>query len=219
MNLDEVTDAWRSNDLSQLYGVDKTLLHQMLRQEQARLAKQRRTMRWFIYGVTAFLLITAPLFFAILIDPHQPPEFSARVVVWDYVVGFVGLAAALTIAGAVFALRRSHEVRERGFGDSLRDHLRRRIAHLDAEVTSERRLALTLAAAMLIGGTAISILAGRIKHVPVPWSEMIWPSPIKIVLILGFFYLLLFRWIPRGHEQNVQRKRQLEALLKELDGQ
>jgi hypothetical protein len=55
--------------------------------------------------------------------------------------------------------------------------------------------------------------------VPVAWSELLWPAPLRIVLILGFFYLLLFRWIPRGHERNVQRRRQLEALLKELDDQ
>lgn len=219
MNLDDVTEVWRSKDLSQLYGVDKTVLHLMLRQEQARLEKQRRRVRWFMYAVNAFLLITAALFFAILIDPHQPAEFSARVVVWDYVVGVVGVAAALTLAGALLAARRRQLAREQGFGDSLRDHLRRRIAQLDAEVTGERRLALIIVAAGLIGATAISIVSGRIKHVPVAWSEMIWPSPIKIVLILGFFYLLLFRWIPRGHEQNVERKRQLEALLKELDGQ
>ena len=219
MNLDELTAVWRAQDLSPLYGVDKALLHQVLRQEQAKLEKQRRRVRWFMYVVNAVLLITAGLFFAILIDPNQPPTFSARLVVWDYVVGVVGVAATVTIAGALFALRRSHEARERGFGDSLRDHLRRRIAHLDAEVTSERRLALTLVAAILISGTAISILAGRIQHVPVPWSEIVWPSPFKTVLILGFFYLMLFRWMPREREQNVQRKRQLEALLKELDGQ
>ena len=219
MNLDDVTEAWRSKDLSQLYGVDKTLLHQLLRQEQAKLEKQRRRMRRFVYVVNAVLLITAALFFAILIDPNQPPAFSARLVVWDYVVGVVGVAAALILAGALFAPRRSRQAREQGFGDSLRDHLRRRIAQLDAEVTGERRLALTMVAAMLICATAITILSGRISHVPVPWSEMIWPSPFTMVLILGFFYLLFFRWIPRERQHNVQRKRQLEALLKELDGQ
>ena len=217
MNLDDVMAAWRSQDLSPLYGVDKTLLHQVLRQEQAKLEKQRRKMRRFMYVVNAFLLITAGLFLAIMIDPNQPPTFSARLIVWDYVVGGVGVAAAVTIAGALFALRRSHQARERGFGDSLRDHLRRRIAHLDAEVTGERRLALTMVAAMLICATAISIVSVRIKHVPVPWSETVWPSPFAIVLILGFFYLLLFRWMPRERQHNVQRKRQLEALLKELD--
>ena len=218
MNLDDVTEAWRSKDVSQLYGVDKTLLHQVLRQEQAKVEKRLSKMRRFMYGVSAVLLFTAALFFAILIDPNQPPAFSARLVVWDYVVGVVAVVAVVTIAGAVFALRRSHEARERGFGDSLRDHVRRRIAHLDAEVTDERRLAFTLLVAPLIAGKAIAILAGRIKHVPVPWSEMIWPSPLAILLIL-FGYLLLFRWGPRERQHKVQRKRQLEALLKELDGQ
>ena len=218
MNLDDVTEAWRSKDLSQLYGVDKTLLHQVLRQEQAKLEKQRRKTRRFAYVVNAVLLITAALFFAILIDPNQPPTFSARLVVWDYVVGVVGVAAALILAGALFATSRSRQAREQGFGDSLRDHLRRRIAQLDAEATGERRLGWTMVAAMLICATAITILSGRISHVPVPWSEMIWPSPFKIVLILGFFYLLFFRWMPR-ERHNVQRKGQLEALLKELDGQ
>jgi hypothetical protein len=219
MTLDDVTAAWRSQDLSPLYGVDKPLLHQMLRQEQAKLEKQQRRMKRFVYVVSAVLLITAALFFAILIDPNQPATFSARLVVWDYVIGVVGVAAAVTIAAALSALRRSYEARERDFGDSLRDHLRRRIAHLDAAVTSERRLALTLLAAMLIGATAISILAGRIKHVPVSWSEITWPSPFLTVLILVFFYLLLFRWPRRRRRRNVARKRQLEALLKELDGQ
>ena len=219
MNLDEVTEAWRSKDLSQLYGVDKTLLHLMLRQEQAKLEKQRRRTRRFMYVVNTVLLIMAGLFFAILIDPNQPPAFSGRLVVWDYVVGVVGVAAALILAGALFATSRSRQAREQGFGDSLRDHLRRRIAQLDAEVTGERRLAWTMVVAMLICATAITILSGRISHVPVPWSEMIWPSPFVMVLIVGFFFLLFFRWIPRERQHNVQRKRQLEALLKELDGQ
>ena len=219
MNLDDLMAVWRTQDLSPLYGVDKALLHQVLRQEQAKLEKQRRKMRRFMYVVNAFLLITAGLFLAIMIDPNQPPTFSAGLIVWDYVVGGVGVAAAVTIAGALFALRRSRQAREQGFGDSLRDHLRRRIAQLDAEATGERRLGWTMVAAMLICATAITILSGRISHVPVPWSEMIWPSPFKIVLILGFLYLLFFRWMPRERQQKLSRKRQLEALLKELDGQ
>ena len=219
MNLDDVMAAWRSQDLSPLYGVDKTVLHQVLRQEQAKLEKQRRRARWFIYVSNAILFVMAGLFFAILIDPNQPSTFSARLTVGDYVVGVVGVAAALILAGALFVARRSRQAREQGFGDSLRDHLRRRIAHLDAEVTGERGLALTILAAMLTCATAISILSGRIKHVPVPWSEIVLPSPFAIVLILGFLYLLFFRWIPRERQRNLLRKRQLEALLKELDGQ
>jgi uncharacterized integral membrane protein len=210
--------VWRSKDLSQLYGVDKTLLHQLLRQEQAKLEKQRRRARWFVWVATFVQLIMVALFFAILIDPNQPAAFSARLVVWDYVVGIVGVAAAVTIAGALIALGRSRQAREQGFGDSLRDHLRRRIVQLDAEGTGERRVLWTVFAAMLVCAIAISILSGRISHVPVPWSDMR-PSPFGMVLLVLIVFLLVFRWIPRPRQRNEQRKRQLEALLKELDSQ
>lgn len=217
MNPDELTKVWRSQDLSPLYGVDKGLLQQMLRQEQAKLEKQRRRARRFMYVVNAVLLIMAGLFFAILIDPNQPATFSARLTVWDYVVGVVGVAAALILGGALFAAGRSQQAREQGFGDSLRDHLRRRIAQLDAEAAGERRLALTTVVTTLMCAAAISILEGRIRHVPVPWNEIVWPSPFKVVLILGFLYLLFFRWMPREWQRRLSRKRQLEILLKELD--
>ncbi len=217
MNSDELTRVWHSQDLSPLYDVDRRLLQQMLGQEQATLEKQRRRARSFVYVVNAVLLIMAGLFFAILIDPNQPAKFSARLTVWDYVVGFVAVAAALIPAGALFAALRSRQAREQGFGDSLRDHLRRRIAQLDAAAASERRLSLTIVVTMLICATAISILAGRIRHVPVPWSEIVWPSPLKVVLILGFLYLVFFRWLPREWQRSVLRRRQLETLLKELD--
>jgi hypothetical protein len=141
-----------------------------------------------MYVVNAVLLIMAALFFAILIDPNQPATFSARLTVWDYVVGVVGVAAALILAGALLAARRSRQPREQGFGDSLRDHLRRRIAQLDADAAGQRRLALTTLVTTLI-----------------------------CVLIVGFLWLLFFRWMPREWQLRVSRKRQLETLLKDLD--
>ena len=133
MNLDDLTQVWRSQDLSPLYGVDKNVLHQVLRQEQAKLEKRLRRARWFMYVVNAVLLITAALFFAIMIDPNQPPTFSARLSMWDYVVGVVGVTASIVVWGTLFARRRSQRAHEQGFGDSLRDHLRRRIAQLAKE--------------------------------------------------------------------------------------
>jgi hypothetical protein len=217
MNPDELTAVWRSQDLSPLYGVDKSLLHQMLRQEEARLEKQQRRARWFVYGTNAVLLILAALFFAILIDPNQPATFSARLSVWDYVLGVVGVAAPLILAGALLAAHRSRQAREQGFGDSLRDHLRRRIAQLDAAAAGERRLALTIVVTTMICATAVAILESRIRHVPVPWSEIVRPSPLRIALIVGFIYLFFFRWMPREWQGQLSRKRQLETLLKQLD--
>ena len=212
MNLDDVMGAWRSHDLSPLFGVDKAQLHQVLRQEQARAEKQLRGMRWFMNVVTVLLLITAALFLAIMIDPKDDDVL----VVWDYVVGAVGVAAAIVLAGALFALQRSRRVREQGFDDSFRDHLRRRISRLDDESAGERRLALLVVAATLVCGAAISIAGHRINDVP--WGDIDW-SPFPSVLILLFACLLLFRWVPRARRRHVARRHQLEALLKELDGQ
>lgn len=220
MNLDEVMQGWRSQDASTFFGVDKTLLHQALRQERAELEKQRRRARRAGYVASAVLLIMAGLFLAIMIDPNQPPMFTARLVVWDYAVGGVGVAAAVTLAGVMFALRRSHQARERGFDDSLRDHLRRRIAQLDDEVTVERRLGLIALAAGLTCAMAIFIGNFRIAHVPVPYSEFGWPFPLVIVLAFAFVFLVSFKgWAPRWQPDKLARKRQLEALLKELEDQ
>jgi hypothetical protein len=212
MNLDEAMAAWRSGDLKPLYGVDQTRLHRALRQDQAKLAKLRRRVRWFMNVVNALLFLTAALFLAIMIDPKDDDVL----IVWDYVIGVAGVAATLTLAGALSVTRRSQQALEYGFGDSLRDHLRRRIAQLDAEATSERRLALIIVAATSIGGWAISIAGHRINDVP--WSEFD-RGVFPLVLMSAFIGLVLFRWAPRGRRRNLARRRELEALLTELDGQ
>ena len=214
MNLDDVIEGWRSQDASTLYGVvDKTRLHQVLRQEQAKLEKQSRRGTWvgYVFGV-APLLITSGLFLAIMFQPN----YDDVLIVWNYLVGVVGVAASIVVWGTLFARRRSQRAHEQGFGDSLRDHLRRRIAQLDYETTGGRRLALITLAAGLICAWAIPIAQQRIAHVPVPYSDFYW-SPLPIVLIFGFIYLLSQRSAPR--ERTLSRRRQLEALLKELDGQ
>lgn len=212
MNLDEVMAAWRSQDLSPLYGVDKTLLHQVLRQEQAKRERQVRRVRWVMYIVNGILFFTACLFLAIMIAPNDDDVLG----VWDYVVGGIGVAAAIVLAGALFAYRGFRRAREQGFGDSLRDHLRRRILQLDDEAAGERRFAWVIMLATWICAIAISFAGHRINDVA--WGEFEW-SPIPTVLILGFICLLLFRWGPRWRRRGRARKGQLEALLKELDGE
>jgi hypothetical protein len=60
----------------------------------------------------------------------------------------------------------------------------------------------------------------RIADVPVPYSELGLPSLKWTVLILGLLCLELFRWgRRRWRRNNLPRKRQLEALLTELDDQ
>lgn len=212
MNLDGLTDVWRSQDLSPLYRVDKTALHQMLQQEQVTLEKQARRSRLFMYAVTALLFTMSALFLAIMIDPNDDDVLS----VWDYAVGGMGVAASIVLGFALRAMRRLRTGREQGFGDSLRDHLRRRIAELDDEATGEHRLVVIIVVTTLICASAVSIASFRINDVP--WGEFDWWS-FQTVAIVAFYYFMLFRWLPAERRRKAPRKRQLETLLTELDGQ
>jgi hypothetical protein len=216
MTLDEVMEGWRLKDASTLFGLDKTLLHQALRQEQAEREKQSRRETWGGYVVSTVMLFIAA---ATLVTMFQASDDDV-LIVWDYVIGIAGVVGAIMVAWTLFALRRSRQAREQGFGDSLRDHLRRRIAEIDDAATGERRIGLIAFAAALICVFAISIAQFRAGDVPVPYSEMDLPSPRTAVLIVVLLCLELFRWGPRRErKKNLPRRRQLEGLLKELDGQ
>ena len=209
MNLDDLMEVWRSQDATALHGVDKTLLHLALQQEQAKLQKQRRIERWFIYVMSALLVAAMGLVLGIMIDSQDD---DVRIV-WDYAVPVVGAAAALVMSGAMYAIGRTQAAREQDFGESLRDQLRRRIAQLDDQATRELRLTLVGAVAAAICGTAIYVASRRINDVV--YNDD-WP------ILLGLIFLCAFSLGHRRRRRSVEqdilpRKRRLEVLLKEID--
>ena len=149
------------------------------------------------------------LFLGIMIYPQDDDVL----IVWDYAVPVVGAAAALVMAGAMYAIRRTQAAREQDFGESLRDQLRRRLAQLDDQATRELRLTLVGAVAAAICGMAIDVASRRINDVA--YNED-WP------ILFGLIFLCAFSWGHRRRRRSVQRdilprKRRLETLLKELD--
>jgi LPXTG-motif cell wall-anchored protein len=141
-----------------------------------------------------------------------PQDDDVRIV-WDYAVPVVGAAAALVMAGSMYAIRRTQVAREHGFGESLRDQLHRRIAQLDEQATREFRLTLVGAVAAAICGMAFYVAARRINDMA--YSEN-WP------MLFGLIFLGAFSLGHRRRRRSVQqvilpRKRRLEALLEELD--
>lgn len=209
MNLDDFMEAWRSQDATALHGVDQTLLHQALRQEQAKLQTQRRGERRFIYIMSALIVAAMGLFLGMMIYPDDDVVLT----VWDYAIPVVGAAAALVLGSVMYMNHRAQAASDRGFGDSFRDQLRLRIAQLDDQGTRERRLVLVMVAATLICGMAICLAARRINGVA--YNDD-WP------VVLGLIFLVAFvsghRRRRRSVEQDIlPRKRRLEALLQELD--
>lgn len=215
MNFDELMAVWKSQDAAPLHDVNQTLLHQALRQDEARLQKERRTEKWVVYLFGAGVVAAMALCLTQLIHFHRlASERHGAVTGWDYAMGIAGAAAALLAWGVVYVGHRAQARREQCFGESLRDQINRRITQLDDATTGGRRRTLLLL--VLVGAifpTAILYFFARINGKTLsdvsflPFAMIIW------CLLLGAWTLR------RSVQRAISRKRRLEELLKELDGQ
>jgi peptidoglycan/LPS O-acetylase OafA/YrhL len=212
MNLDELMAVWRSQDAAPLHDVDKTLLHLALRQDEAKLQRERRRVRWFLYLFSAGVIAGMALVLAIMIDRE-------RATGWDVALLVVGAASALLSGRATYMHHLAQLQREQSFGESLRDQLNRGIAQLDDEVASARRTSILVT--VLVGGIC-----------PVAILLAIWRLNEKSISDDGFQLVSLIMlcawtvassvWALRSSvvEGDVlPRKRRLEGLLKELEAE
>ena len=210
MNLDDLMAVWRSQDAAPLHGVNKTLLHLALRQDEAKLQKERRIERWIIYVVSAGLVAAMAVFLGMMILARERKVMTG----WDFAIGIGGAAAALLAGGAMYVGHRAQARREQRFGESLRDQLNRRIAQFDDRATIARA---TLVSVLLggVGGIAILLLGYRVNQKPFSDDGYMLFSTILMCVVLP---VAAGVWAIRRQAREVlPRKRRLEALLKELD--
>lgn len=216
MNFDELIAVWRTQDAAPLHDMNQTLLHLALRQDEAKLQKTRRRERWIIYVASASCVAGMAMFLGMLIYflGHRPEKVVTG---WDLVLPIVGAIAAAISVGAVYVNHRAQSRREQRFGESLRDQLGRRIAQLDDAVTSARGTSVLVI--LLVGGiapAAIVLLTWRVNDKSISDDGyMLVKLLIWCVLSVAFCVRQLRRHVQRD---ILPRKRQLEALLKELDG-
>ena len=210
MNLDDLIAVWRTQDAAPLHGVDKTLLHLALRQEQAKLQKERRIERWITYVASAGLVAAMAIFLGMMILARDREVMTG----WDFAIGIGGAAAALLAGGAMYVSHRAQARREQRFGESLRDQLNRRLAQLDDRTTIARG---TLVVVLLgaIGPIAIILLGLRVNQKSISDDGyMVVTSTFTLVWLVAIGI-----WeIRRQARAVLPLRRRLEALLKELDG-
>jgi hypothetical protein len=216
MNLDELREAWRSQDASPLHGINEAHLRLVLQQEVAKLQAQRRVNRRIIYVYSAGLFAGMAIFLVMIFGMLFYTDDDV-IVGWDVVTPIVGAAAALFMAVQLYVARRAEVQREQRFGESLRDQLGLRIAQLDYEATTALRRARALVIALFVGATAIVFASIRVNLEPnEPFDR--WGPFLRIIL---FFALALVAVVWAGRRaikrHVLPRKRELEALLKELD--
>ena len=213
MNLDDLMEVWRSQDASPLHGVNETLVRLALRQDEAKVQKQRRLENRIGFLSVAFLVGMLGCFLFIMIYPNDDDVLSG----WDYAIPVVGVSAALLWGRWMYLRRRSQVVREQRFGESLRDQINRQIAQLDYQVSLAGVLKSTLLP--MVGAMAMILASWRINDKPFNDARLLIPVGGMI-----FWFVLnvgaAFWWARRVMQRKaLPRKRRLEALLKELEGQ
>ena len=210
MNLDDLMAVWRSQDAAPLHDVNKTLLHLALQQEEAKLQKERRIERWITYVASAGLVAVMAVFLGMMILTRDRKVMTG----WDFAIGIGGAAAALLAGGAMYVGHRAQARREQRFGESLRDQLNRRIAQFDDRATIARGTLVMV----LLGGIcpmALVLLGLRINQMSFSDNGFLVVS--MIVMCVGSVAAGVWEVRRQARDVVLPRKRQLEALLKELD--
>ena len=216
MNLDDLMEVWQSQDASPLHGVNEALLRMELRQDEAKTQKWLRWSRWFVYALTAFMVADMTRYLAIMIERYNDGVLS----VWDCAIPVVGAVAALGWAVLVHLRYRARIARERHFGESLRDQVNRQLAQLDYWAAFAR-LANLIAFLLLPIVVAFSITLSSWRINGRSFSDVWLSFPIVFMIVWSIICVGgTFLWTRRVMQRKaLPRKRRLEALLKELDGQ
>jgi hypothetical protein len=155
-------------------------------------------------------------YLVVMIDRHDDGALSG----WDYAIPVVGATAALGWAVMVHLRYRARVAHERHFGESLRDQINRQLAQLDY---GERfgRLANLIVFLLLPIVVAFATIFASWRINGLSFSNVWFAAPI--VFMIGWAILCVggtFLWARRQTQRKtLPRKRRLEALLKELDGQ
>jgi hypothetical protein len=211
MSLDDLMKAWQSQDAAPLYGVNETLLHVAVLQEQAKVQTQRRVEGWVLYGVTPLVIAGLAFLFLIMFYDDDPRTS------WDFALPIVGAAAWLQWAWFLYRGRAAQVLRERHFGASLRDQVALHLAQLDYQATRVVQLANVLRDGVppFVAGIAIMLAGWRINNEPfsTQWHWIVGGIVFTGIVSVGTVWLQR----RRVRQELLPRKRRLEALLKELD--
>jgi ABC-type transport system involved in cytochrome c biogenesis permease subunit len=209
MNLDHLMEVWRSQDTAPLHGVNDTLLRLALRQDEAKLAAKTRLARRIAYAMCVFFIAVMALLLLIMIHDKVTP--------WEYAVPIVGAAAGVIWAGVMYASHRAQARREQGFGESLRDQLRRHIAQIDYYATRAGRLSFVLANNLPATVWSAALFYGTLRINEKSFSDN-WGVFAGTMLWCAMAMVGSVWWQRRVAQRRLlPHKRRLEALLAELD--
>lgn len=213
MTFDELMDTWRTQDKSPLYGVNRDLLQLVLKHEQSPLRRGFRFEARIMYVCYAGFTIGLSIFFLMIyFERHygdEPRQF------WGYIVAAAGVALSLGSGIALWASRRRQALRERSFGNTLRDEIQRHLSLLDYALSRKgqaRRSFLTIAPVAVLT-VMLSLLAYVVNGLPIDSMRI-----LRKAILIPAFLLLMAKWESgKVRERLLPRQQRLRVLLGQLD--
>jgi hypothetical protein len=209
MDYDEMLEVWRAQDETPPYRVNPDLLQIVVQQEHAGL---RRGLGWELWAIPWALWMVAiamqAIAFALLFAATRGWTTTN---VWDYVAMGIGLGVVVVWPVAYWMSHKRQPPRERGFGNSLQEEIRRNLSRVDYQLSWYGRLGPSLLMSAPLWVAVILFFWASLRMTDKPFS---W---------LPFFIIAWVFLLPMGgtsrhlKKQLLTRRRRLSQLLELLN--
>jgi hypothetical protein len=213
MTFDELLDTWRTQDKSPVYSVNRDLLQLVLKHEQSPLRRAFRFEARVLYvSYLGFFMGTA-LFFALIYFERnfgdEPRPF------WGYILAVAGAVLCLGSGIAEWVSRRRQALRERRFGNTLRDELERHLSLIDYALSRQGRARRSFLTIAPLGALAmmVTLLTAIVNGLPIDPTRIM-RNAIVLSVIFVFAAILGSRLAVKT---LLPRQQRLSALLRELE--
>jgi len=206
MNLDQMMDAWRTQDERPLYGVNRDLLQLVLRHERADVRRSMRKAQWVTYVTGAALALFAGFWLWVLSFKDEPAVYT--------VLGAVCVGTFALWVIALWVSRRRQFLRERSFGDTLQDEIRRNLSLVEYQLSFGGRIssALLWSAPPLAGSMMLNGLIAGINHK----SPSAFDAGLPLVVV-GSIVLIAWAGSSAARKKLEPRRERLRELLESLN--
>jgi hypothetical protein len=208
MDFNQMIDAWRAQDEAPLYGVNRDLLQLVLQNEQASLRRELRREQWVTWTVGVGMAAWTAFWLWILIYMRGP--------VLQIGVAALGTGVLALWVGGSSLSRRRQARRERSFGNTLQEEVRRNLSLVEYQLSrfGAWRAAMLWSAPVMVGSGLLFWLMIEVNLDP---GESRWEHA-WMILVLVWAGVFLPRTSSRAVTKKLEPRRQrLRELLATLD--
>jgi hypothetical protein len=206
MNFDQMIEAWRTQDEVPLYGVNRQLLGLVVQRERDDLRRQLRLEHWtnIIVGTAMAALAGGVLWWFL----------HFRGGGGEAIVATLGIGAFVVWVAALWLSLRRQERREREFGNSLQEEVRRNLSLVDYQLSRVGRWSTLMlwSAPILVGSSLTYWLIAEIND-----NTGFWFDVGVIVFIVVSIATTTYETSRKSTKDLEPRRQRLTELLEMLE--